>query len=573
MFLIFCFLSLSLTSDVFGMEDEDPSSLSSVKQQLEEIKSLDAMHPSRKKVTILGAGMAGLCAAYELSKLGHVVEIIEATNRVGGRVWTHKFESSGQYGELGAMRIPDNHDYTHHYIGVAGLTKQLRPFVNAHENQNCFYHLRGHTIRMREASEFLSREYNLSSQEADILKDKAPPEILGRHLVNALETLEATSASAPKKTWGGLLGETFLNDYALSLEELSLGEFLKKRKESTGAQELIGVTTGLELWWDKALTMFLREGITGTGDKLKEIAGGLSTLPNELARLLRGSGVKFRMNTEVLSIDISDGTQQNVKFRTRPTDPSKWDSPPTTQEPQDEVAEYVICTLPFGVLRTMELKGLSPIKMEAIRNLTYANSTKVLLNFTDRFWERGPKNTQILGGASMSDQIIRCTYYPSDHAQVEHTIPKKKFTNIFTVASPLKIKPTEALSLKQEKKVPGVLLGSYNWGQDALRLGMHSPEERAEIVIKELEKIHPEIREHLDPKEGHMSISWDYYRWSQGAFCGHRPNDMRFYYHASRAPERNLFFAGEHCSLDNGWIQGAIKSGLHAVEELLKKGK
>src|SRR5690349_15438859 len=94
--------------------------------QLARIARVDNGKP-RKKVVILGAGMAGLSAAYELTKLGHSVSVIEATNRPGGRVWTKRFKSTGQYHELGAMRIPASHDYTRHYIHVVGLQKRLRP--------------------------------------------------------------------------------------------------------------------------------------------------------------------------------------------------------------------------------------------------------------------------------------------------------------------------------------------------------------------------------------------------------------------------------------------------------------
>ena len=43
-----------------------------------------------KRITILGAGIAGLVAAYELERLGHEVEILEGSPRIGGRVWTHR---------------------------------------------------------------------------------------------------------------------------------------------------------------------------------------------------------------------------------------------------------------------------------------------------------------------------------------------------------------------------------------------------------------------------------------------------------------------------------------------------
>ncbi len=551
---------------------------SSVIKHIERIKILDQQNKNKKHVVILGAGIAGLTAALELNNLGYSVEIIEASDRCGGRIWTHIFESSGQYGELGAMRIPASHNYTRHYIEVAGLTGKLRPFITANQNENCFYHLRGQPpIRMRESKKFIEKEYRLSSHEQKILSADFPPEILRLHLVNAINLLRPKGETVPNSSktedWEGLFGTTFLNDHAREFENISLGDFLEKRLGSQDAKELIGSTTGLELWWDKALTMFLREGITDTGTGLEEIAGGLSTLPNKLAQLLsKRKNVKFTMNTEVTSIKVLSSPKQKIKLKLRQTDKSKWDSPHTNDKGEKKYVNFVLCTIPFGVLRTMDLKGFGASKMEAIRNLTYASSTKVLLHFKDRFWERGSDQEQILGGASMSDQITRCTYYPSDHATSESLVPpeeEKEFNGVFTVSTPLKIVRSFKFPLRPEP-IPGVLLGSYNWGQDAIRLGTNSPERRAEIVLNELEKFHPEIRQYLDDKEPSQSIFWDSYPWSRGAFCGMRPNDMKKYYYASKKNEGNLYFAGEHCSLDPGWIQGAIKSALDAVEEIVK---
>ncbi len=80
-----------------------------------------------RKVLILGAGMAGLVAAYELSKLGHDVTVLEARTRPGGRVHTLREPfSDGLYAEAGAARIPDNHDLTLKYVKEFSL--ELEPF-------------------------------------------------------------------------------------------------------------------------------------------------------------------------------------------------------------------------------------------------------------------------------------------------------------------------------------------------------------------------------------------------------------------------------------------------------------
>lgn len=80
-----------------------------------------------KRVVIVGAGLAGLVAGYELKRAGHDVTILEARNRVGGRVFTLRTPfSDGHFAEAGAARIPVDHDMTIGYADHFGLT--LDPF-------------------------------------------------------------------------------------------------------------------------------------------------------------------------------------------------------------------------------------------------------------------------------------------------------------------------------------------------------------------------------------------------------------------------------------------------------------
>jgi len=81
-----------------------------------------AIHPAPKKIVIIGAGMAGLVAGYELSQLGHHLTILEAQARAGGRVQTLRDPfSDGLYAEAGAARIPDSHDLTLKYVKLFGV--------------------------------------------------------------------------------------------------------------------------------------------------------------------------------------------------------------------------------------------------------------------------------------------------------------------------------------------------------------------------------------------------------------------------------------------------------------------
>ena len=85
-----------------------------------------------KRVVVLGGGLAGLSAAYELQQRGYSVTVLEGRDRLGGRVWTKRdgFED-GQYAEIGAVRIPDVHDRTLAYCKDLGLTLDEFPEAEA----------------------------------------------------------------------------------------------------------------------------------------------------------------------------------------------------------------------------------------------------------------------------------------------------------------------------------------------------------------------------------------------------------------------------------------------------------
>lgn len=79
-----------------------------------------------RRVVVLGAGLAGLSAGFELTRAGHEVTLLEAQARPGGRVLTLRVFDEGLYGDAGAARIPDAHEWTLRYVKEFNL--RLLPF-------------------------------------------------------------------------------------------------------------------------------------------------------------------------------------------------------------------------------------------------------------------------------------------------------------------------------------------------------------------------------------------------------------------------------------------------------------
>ncbi len=337
-------------------------------------QGLDIRAQVPKRVIIMGGGIAGLVAAYELDRVGHEPVVLEAQHRVGGRIFTLRTFGPGLYAEAGAMRIPRAHHLTLTYCERFGLA--MRPFAMG--NPKGLVHLFGDRMTMADAVADPSRlGFDLAEHERGKNWDQLWDEAVGDLRAEVDEQ-----------------GEAAWPDIAARYDRLSLYDFLVEKGWSEGAIEMFGLMTFAESDLHQAVIEPLRESLGSAYVDMQEIVGGSDGLPLGFFGHIQD---RVRFGAEVESID-QDDTSVTVNFR-------------TAAGRFSETGDYAICTLPFSVLRNVEaIKPFSREKQKAIRQLNYSASTKILLQVRRRRWE---ELDGIEGGATVTDLSVRRLNYPN----------------------------------------------------------------------------------------------------------------------------------------------------------------
>jgi monoamine oxidase len=461
-------------------------------------------------ITIIGAGIAGLTAAYELEQLGYHVEILEGSRRIGGRIYSHRFgsEPDAPVAELGAMRIPTRHGHTLEYISRLGLTDDVRPFKSLTADDNAFVGTLDGYVRFRDASVKLLEELRARLRH-DAYREETL--LFGARLTLIVDAI----APAPQRECLRRDLDTTLLDL---VERIDLKPYIED--VSSGQIDLHGIFAAhphLQAACSGDLREFLDDILTETGRELLRVRGGMSRIVQRLARRIRGPILCGR---EVVGLDARpDGvlihTREGGRIRRRHS-------------------KRVICTVPFPVLRRMHLSGFSEGKLDAIREVHYVPATKVAFHCRESFWEQAG----IAGGASSSGGIIRQTYYPP---------------------------------MDGDPALGAVLLASYTIGDDANALGRLPSAGRYTSILVELAEMHPELLRRGMVLNA-ASVAWGQHKWTGGGCAVRWGKDaVRSEEERLRVarPQHTLFFAGEHCSSSPAWIDGAIESAIEAVGQLV----
>lgn len=470
-------------------------------------------------VLILGAGVAGMLAAYELGKAGYTVNILEYLDKAGGRCWTlrggdeftelggvkQKCEfDKGMYLNPGPWRIPYHHYAILDYCRELGV--DIEPFFMI--NYNAYMHnpkaFGGKPQRIRNVmSDFHGGIAELLAKAAFQDKLDAP-----------FDKDDKEKLLATLKYWGILDNDyNYVKSRAVSLRrgyEVDPGGGLMP--DAAFSQPIPFNELMQSDLWQYLSQLQLYE----YHQSLFEPVGGMDMIAKGFEKKV---GDRIRYNCKVTKIT------QNDKGVTATFTDLK------SGKEQQATGDWCICTIPLSILSQIEVQVSSQMKA-AIDAVPYETGFKAGLQFKRRFWE---EDERIFGGVTFTKTPLRNISYPMAGIN---------------------------------KGGKGVLLGAYMFGPDSYKFTAMSPEERLKTVLSYGEQIHPQYPKEF---ENGITVGWHRVPWTNGCHGMWTQETRDKHYNNLCQIDGRMVLAGEHVSRIPAWLEGAALSGMDAVERLHKR--
>jgi tryptophan 2-monooxygenase len=482
------------------------------------------------EVAIVGAGVAGIVAGYELMKLG-LKPVIYENGRMGGRLRSEAFATAdGVVAELGGMRFPTSATTFYHYVNTVGL--ETRPFPNplTPAAPTTVIDLAGVSHYANTIDDLPPMFREVSEAWHASLHEQA-------RLGEMHTAITARDAAAVKSIWNDLIvkwdDRTFY-DFIATSEAFSKLSF--RHREVFGQ---VGFGTG---GWDSdfpnSMLEILRVVMTGLEEDQRLIVGGAEQLPRRLWAHEPDRCRHWPAGTSLASLH-SGATRPGVTRLWRNANggidvTDRWEVTTTYPAVLTTTQSWLLTTS----MEVDESLFTQPVWM-ALDRTRYMQSSKTFVMVDRPFWtDTHPETGNDVMSMTLTDRHTRGTYL---------------FNN-----GPDK---------------PAVICLSYAWMSDALKVLPLSAERRAELALDSLAKIYPDVDINSHVVGEPLTVSWEadpnFLGAFKGALPGHYRYNRRMYSHfmqgASAPDKRGIFLAGDDVSWTPGWAEGAVQTALNAV--------
>lgn len=509
-----------------------------------------------KTVAIIGAGLSGLTAAYELAQLGFECRIFEADNRAKGRTFTVRPDGSPDswyqevgrkpevcnfdevdgvgslYFEAGAGRIPSHHRTVLNYCKKFGV--KLESFIFA-SRANL---VRSDNFNSGDPVQLRRFKHNLRGYLAEMFRT-VDPSLLDQKLTGDEYTALLDELS---QSFGDL------NDQGVYGDKLSRAGY---QPPGPGAGHQAG-----EPWKPFAFADLLRAKDIWNNQlfndmryywqtSLMQPVGGIDNIAAAFMRQPTPSGKRvgnlISLSRKVTSIKVNE-KRNKVILTSQHVDQL---GNHLAKETETFEADFCVCAIAPSLLSKIDNDFASDFNSALVKGVTNVSACKVAWQ-SDRFWESD--KYQIYGGISWTSDTISQIWYPSTGFHNKR----------------------------------GILTGAYLRSTDATKFGSLDHDQRVRLAWKQGSKLHKELNPKSKNAQGKpynnvrkaMTIAWQNMPFQDAGWYDCTAEEHKPYYDQMLKGQKGRFFmAGDAMSHMPGWMEGAITAGLMAKDNIVKKVK
>ncbi|KKY16114.1 putative l-amino acid oxidase [Diplodia seriata] len=470
-------------------------------------------------------------------------EIIEASDRVGGRFRTRYVGGTDEWAEMGPMRLPysvtykdgETLEYTDHRMvwqladtlnAMNGNSSEWKvdfiPWIQHHPNEllalGTGRHPDGSIPTRAEiaANSSLGKPAPLDTQEYDETKQKMDGILKGKE---ALKSIQRDVWRAHKQAM-----DQGLDDWS---EQAMMRHVFKASENVTDA---IWTASDYDVFWDE-LVHNSNLGLDGSESALGEtewkcIDGGFSRLSDAFLPHVRD---RLTLNRKVRKLETVRGPGGRARTRL------SWYPSVANRTFESKDFDYTIMAVPFTMTRFMDLPKFSSVLGRAISEagLRFKSACKVALLFSERFWEKGER--PIFGGYSTPPSSpVGALYYP-------------------------------VYGLNQSR--PGLIM-HYRGGDWSDRFTSFSDEEHVQTVLDAIVDLHGEQVRDLYTGD-YERLCWLQDEHTATSWCRPDVEQHKLYIPAYHRTEHNTIFIGEHTAPTHAWVSSSLHSSVRGSVQLL----